>query len=198
MAELSHKSASNLELSLTIPPQKLCGWFRRPQLWATGDWQLHHDNAPTHASRFVKSFLAKHQITQVTQPHYNLDLVPCDFWLFPKLKSPLKGKRFQTIDEIQENMTGQLTVTWTVWGPRCPLWRALRCHCPTYNVSCILYLLQWMSLFFLLHGCIPSGETWYKCRVCVYRNGRFLRTGKNVGLDNAQQPTKSEKPKWLV
>ena len=39
-----------------------------------------------------------------------LNLVPCDFWLFPKLKSTLKGKRFQTIDEIQENMMGQLMV----------------------------------------------------------------------------------------
>ena len=48
-------------------------------------------------------FLAKHQITQVTWPPYSPDLVPCDFWLFPKLKSPLKGKRFQTISEIQEN-----------------------------------------------------------------------------------------------
>ena len=33
-----------------------------------------------------------------------------DFWLFPKLKSPWKGKRFQTINEIQENTTGQLMV----------------------------------------------------------------------------------------
>ena len=41
---------------------------------------------------------------------YGPDLVPCDFWLFPKLKSPLKGKRFQTIDEIQENTMGQLVV----------------------------------------------------------------------------------------
>ena len=30
-----------------------------------------------------------------------------DFWLFPKLKLPLKGKSFQTIDEIRENMTRQ-------------------------------------------------------------------------------------------
>ena len=40
-------------------------------------------------------------------PH-SPDLVPCDFWLFPKLKSPLKGKRFQTVSEIQENTTGRL------------------------------------------------------------------------------------------
>ena len=57
-------------------------------------------------------FFVKHLITQVTQPPpYSPDLVPCDFWLFPKLKSPLKGKRFQTVNEIQENTTGKLMVT---------------------------------------------------------------------------------------
>ena len=44
----------------------------------------------------------------MTQTPYSPDLVPYDFWLFPKLKSPLKVKRFQTIDEIQENMMRQL------------------------------------------------------------------------------------------
>ena len=81
------------------------------QLWATDDWQLHHDNAPVYASRLLQSFLAKHQITQVTQPLYVPHLAPCDFWLFLKLKSPLKGKRFQTISEIQEDMMEQLMVT---------------------------------------------------------------------------------------
>ena len=57
------------------------------------------------------SFLMKYQITQVTQPPYSPDLVPCDFWLFPKLKSPLKGRRFQTIHEFQENTVGQLMAT---------------------------------------------------------------------------------------
>ena len=64
------------------------------------DWQLHHHNAPTHASHLLQSVLAKHQITQVTQPRYSPDLTSCDFWLFPKLQSSLKGKRFQTISEI--------------------------------------------------------------------------------------------------
>ena len=76
------------------------------QLWATGDWQLHHDNTPAHASRPVQSFLAKHQIIQLTQPHYSPDLAPCDFWLFKKLRLPMKGKRFQTVDEVQENTMG--------------------------------------------------------------------------------------------
>ena len=138
----------------------------KPQLRATGDWQLHHDNVPAHVSCPMQSFLVKHQITQVTQSPYSLDLVPCDFWLFPKLKSPFKGKRFQTVDEIQENTTGQLMVIGrTVWGTpqpqKCLLWRGLRHHYPMYSVSCVLYLLQWMSLFFILYGWIPSGQTSY-------------------------------------
>ena len=137
--------ASNLHQILhllNIPLRKLFGWFRRLQLWVTGDGQLHHDT-PTHAPRLVQSFLVKHQITQVTQPPYSSDLVPCNFWLLPKLKSPLKGKRFQTINEIQENMMGQLmAIGKTCKVPRCLLWRRLRHHCLTYNSSCILYLLQ--------------------------------------------------------
>ena len=127
------------------------------QLWATGDWQLHHNNAPAHASCLVQSFLVKHQITQVTQAPYSPDLVPCNFWLFPKLKSSLKGKRFQTVDEIQENMMEQLMAIPTKDFVECfEQWkrhwencvrsqgdrRRLRCHCPMYNVSFILYLLQ--------------------------------------------------------
>ena len=53
-------------------------------------------------------------------PH-SPDLVPCDFRVFPKLKSPSKGKRFQIVDEIQENTEGQLMVTGTTgWGPTVP------------------------------------------------------------------------------
>ena len=78
-------------------------------------------------------FLAKHQIIQVTQSLCTPHLVPCNFWLFPKLKSPLRGKRFQTVDEIQENTTGD----WWWLGElcevsRCLLWRRQTCHCPMY------------------------------------------------------------------
>jgi hypothetical protein len=38
--------------------------------------------------------LAKHHITQVCQLPYSPDLPPCDLWIFPKLKSPLKERRF--------------------------------------------------------------------------------------------------------
>ena len=147
-------STSNYTLSLNIPPQNLLGWLRRPQLRATGDRQLHHHNAPTQASHLLQTFLAKHQITRVTQFPHSTNLAPCNFWLFPKLKSPLKGKGFQTFSEIRENMTGQLIVIRTVWGPKQPTVKGTECACPMCYVSCILYL-QLMSLFFTVHGWIP-------------------------------------------
>ena len=63
---------------------------------------------PLHVHHVSRSFLAKHQITRGTQLPYSPDLVPCDCWLFPNQKAPLKRKRFQTINEIQGNMMGQL------------------------------------------------------------------------------------------
>ena len=76
----------------------------------------------------------------MTQPHYSPDLVPCNFWFFPKLKSPLKGKRFQTILRIRKIWQG----TWWLLGelceiPGCLLWRGLRHHCPVYNIYCIFF-----------------------------------------------------------
>ena len=38
--------------------------------------------------------------------------------------------------------TGEETLGGRCEFARCLLWRGLRCHCPMYNVSCILYLLQ--------------------------------------------------------
>jgi hypothetical protein len=36
---------------------------------------------------------------------YLPDLTPCDFWLFPKLKTALKGHRFSDIADIQGHVT---------------------------------------------------------------------------------------------
>ena len=50
-------------------------------------WQLHDDNAPAHSSQLIQTFLAKHNIPVVRQAPYSLDMAPCDFWLFPQLKT---------------------------------------------------------------------------------------------------------------
>jgi hypothetical protein len=65
-----------------------------PPKWATNNLFLLHDNAPTHRLPFVKDFLAKNSVTTLEHPPYSLDLPPVDFYLFPRLKSALKGWRF--------------------------------------------------------------------------------------------------------
>jgi hypothetical protein len=37
----------------------------------------------------------------IPHPPYSPDLAPCDFFFFPKMKLKLKGRRFDTIEEIQ-------------------------------------------------------------------------------------------------
>ena len=63
-------------------------------------------------------------------------------WLlaFPETKSPLKGKRFQTIHEIQENSVGQLMVIGrTMWGPKVPTLKGIEASLS--YVQCFLYLV---------------------------------------------------------
>ena len=65
---------------------------------------MHHDNAQAHLLLLVRNFLAKNEMNVVPQPPYSPDLAPADFFLFPKLKSTLKGRHFDTFDEIQKNL----------------------------------------------------------------------------------------------
>ena len=44
-------------------------------------------------------------IKTVSQHPFSPDLVPCDFWLFPKLKEKLRGSRYETIEEMKEAVT---------------------------------------------------------------------------------------------
>jgi histone-lysine N-methyltransferase SETMAR len=67
-------------------------------------WILHHDSAPVLDVLIVHEFLVKKSITKMDHPPYSTDLVPCDFWLFPKLRNALKGQRFADIPDIQCNM----------------------------------------------------------------------------------------------
>ena len=81
---------------------------KRPELWKNKSWVLHHDNAPSHSSLLVSQFLAGNKIAVLPHPPYSPDLAPADFFLFPTLKTTLKGLRFQSVDEIQQNSQRQL------------------------------------------------------------------------------------------
>ena len=62
---------------------------KRPHMWTGRNWQLHHDNAPAHSTHVIKGFSTKNNMALVRQPPYAPDLAPCDFCLFPKLKTTL-------------------------------------------------------------------------------------------------------------
>ena len=110
---------------------------------AMGNWWL-AALSQQHAHSSVMSFA---EFFSKTSNHpgdsapYSPDSVPCDFWLFPKLKSPLKGKGFQTINEIQENTSGQvMAIERTVWGPKVPTLKGTE-ESLSY-VQCFLYLVS--------------------------------------------------------
>ncbi|XP_050934319.1 zinc finger protein 280D [Lates calcarifer] len=74
---------------------------KRPGLWRDGNWVLHHDNAPAHSALRTREFFGCTNTIVAPHPSYSPDLAPCDFFLFPKLKSKLKGHRLDTVEEIQ-------------------------------------------------------------------------------------------------
>jgi hypothetical protein len=75
--------------------------WRRPELWPDA-WIFHHDSALAHDMLAVQEFLAK-KIDNKIGP--SPDLALCDFWLFPELKTALKGHRFSDIANIQGHVT---------------------------------------------------------------------------------------------
>lgn len=56
---------------------------------------LHHYNTKAHIA-----LPRKYNIPVMDQPPYLPDLKPCDFYLFLKVSSALKGTRFQIIETL--------------------------------------------------------------------------------------------------
>jgi hypothetical protein len=54
--------------------------------------------------------LAKQRFPELihSPPPYSLDLSPPDFLLFPKIKSMVKGRRFEDTEDIKRNVAKEL------------------------------------------------------------------------------------------
>ena len=72
---------------------------RRPALLAEGVILL-HDNARPHLKACVVEMLVRWEWEVLSHPPYSPDLSPCDFFLFSAIKEELRGRRFQTEEEI--------------------------------------------------------------------------------------------------
>ena len=119
-------------------------------------WQHAHSCIMSHAEYFCET--SNHQGDSAPlQPRFGA------WWLlaFPKTKSPLKGKRFQIINEIQENKMGQMmAIGRTVWGPKMPTLKGTEASLSyvLFLVSCFffnkcLYFSYYMAGYLLDRPC---------------------------------------------
>ena len=58
--------------------------------------RLLHYNAPAHNARILTEFLKAEKVKVLPHPAFSPDLVPGDYFLFPKLKFHLSGKRYKS------------------------------------------------------------------------------------------------------
>src|SRR5215469_18124768 len=76
--------------------------LKRPELWEKKEWILLHDNACPHKALSVRQYFAKHGTAELPHPPYSPDLSPPDYFLFPKMKSFMKGTKFDDLNAIKE------------------------------------------------------------------------------------------------
>jgi hypothetical protein len=76
-----------------------------PELWAEKNWILHHNNAPLNSALIVCEFFAKNNMITTDHPSYLPDLVHCDFFLFRKMKTIMRGEHFEDVENIKREMT---------------------------------------------------------------------------------------------
>ena len=87
--------------------RRLCDTLRRkrPDMWEAKNFQLYHDNAPTHSAHVIQAFLPKNSVPLVRQVPYSPGLVPRDFWLFLELRTTLKERWLQSREDIIKKAT---------------------------------------------------------------------------------------------
>ena len=48
----------------------------------------------------TREFLEQNGLEELPHPPYSPDLAPCDFWLFPRIKKHLKGRVFNSNEDV--------------------------------------------------------------------------------------------------
>jgi transposase len=66
----------------------------------------------------LNQFLANKNITVLEHPPYSPDLAPCDFYLFLKIKSVLKGTHFVLVENVKAN-TAEILNSFTEHWQHC-------------------------------------------------------------------------------
>jgi histone-lysine N-methyltransferase SETMAR len=77
------------------------------------------DNARPHITVSTKQVLAKQGIPELNHSAYSPDLSPPDFFLFPKIKFTLKGRRIEDKENIKRNVTKELLALHANYFKKC-------------------------------------------------------------------------------
>jgi [histone H3]-lysine36 N-dimethyltransferase SETMAR len=83
-----------------ILPQVFSNFMKKGGRNTVRDVMLHHDNATPHKAAVVTEYLKEERVKLLSHPPYSPDLAPCDFYLFPKIKKELGGRRFNNIENL--------------------------------------------------------------------------------------------------
>jgi histone-lysine N-methyltransferase SETMAR len=91
---------------------------------------LHHDNAPGHTASLTSECLAKNKIKTIRHPPYSPDLAMYDFWLFAGLKRHLRGRSFESEEEIDAPVLEYLnSIPESVWHGAFDAWKSRMERC---------------------------------------------------------------------
>lgn len=77
----------------------------RPAHQKPGSLYLLHNDAPHHNTVAICEFFAAKQLCVIPHPPYSPDLLPCDYFLLPKLKIAIKEALHDDIESIQAAVT---------------------------------------------------------------------------------------------
>jgi histone-lysine N-methyltransferase SETMAR len=63
---------------------------------------LLYDNCTVHKARHIREVIDECGFVEMEHPPYSPDLVPSDYYLFPKLKKYLRGRRFSSDEYLKK------------------------------------------------------------------------------------------------
>ncbi len=88
--------------------EKVLDRIRWKQLELLQQWTYHQNYDRPHTAALVQEWLECHNIEGMKHPLYSLDIMPCNFWLFPLLKQEL-------LLELQNRCSGDLRNPGNLW-----------------------------------------------------------------------------------
>ena len=108
---------------------------KRPELLRVTPLIL-HDKATPHKAATVKAVFKEYHREVLKRPSYSSDLSPPDYDLFPKLKEPLRGIRYDDLNELYRAVNavvGDINKCFLATGVKVLAAKRLNCRIKRYQ-----------------------------------------------------------------